>query len=174
MKENIMTIRLQTVIGQNIKRLREESGLTQTDLAEEMLRRGFGWRKETVFQSESERRTVSIVEILGLCLIFGSPLDAILLPKGSETAKTSRKHEVQLTDTLALNGKEMLHLIQSGAVTPPTAKERELRRLFSETNAIQVRLSRTEVKALEAEKQRQKLQEELAERLKRINEIEGC
>ena len=116
-----MAIRLQTVIGQNIKRLREDAGLTQGEVAEEMARKGFNWRKETVFQSESEKRSVSVAEILGLCLVFGSPMDAMLLPKGTELSKTSRQHQVQISESLVLNGKEMLHLIQAGAVKPPCA-----------------------------------------------------
>ena len=168
-----MASRLQTVIGQNIKRLRENAALTQAEVAEEMARKGFPWRKETVFQSESEKRSVSVAEILGLCLVFGSPMDAMLLPKGTELSKTSRQHQVQISESLVLNGKEMLHLIQAGAVKPPTKKDRELRRLFSETNAIQTRLSRSEVKAMEFERERQELQRGLEDRLRQISEIEG-
>jgi len=58
-------------IASSVQRLRAARGLTQEQLAEEMRRLGFDWKRITVAEVEGSRqRSASIEELLGLAKIF--------------------------------------------------------------------------------------------------------
>lgn len=61
------------MIGENVKKLREERGLTQEDLAD-MLK----ITRSAVTMIEANRRKVSSDEVVALCQIFGVSADALL------------------------------------------------------------------------------------------------
>lgn len=61
------------MIGENIKKLREENGLSQEELS-----RLLGVSRSTVTQMEANRRKVSADEIIRLCEIFGVSADELL------------------------------------------------------------------------------------------------
>ena len=68
------------VIAESIRRRREESGLTQAQLAEAMQRVGFDWKRITVTEVESAVRRVGLEELLAIAGLFAVPMVLFLLP----------------------------------------------------------------------------------------------
>jgi transcriptional regulator with XRE-family HTH domain len=86
-----MGSRLEHVIARNVAELRTERGWTQAELAEEMRAWGFTWATNRVTQLETLRRPVSLLEVIGLGMVFAVPAtrllggdDRITLPDGRE------------------------------------------------------------------------------------------
>lgn len=86
-----MGTRLEHVIARNVTELRTDHGWTQADLAREMRAWGFTWATNRVTQVETLRRPVSLLEVIGLAMVFDLPVerlldgdDKIALPDGRE------------------------------------------------------------------------------------------
>lgn len=86
-----MGTRLEHVIARKVAELRTEHGWTQADLAREMRDWGFTWATNRVAQLETLRRPVSLLEVIGLAMVFDLPVeqllagdDKIALPDGRE------------------------------------------------------------------------------------------
>ena len=86
-----MGTRLEHVIARNVAELRTEHGWTQAELAREMHDWGFTWATNRVAQLETLRRPVSLLEVIGLAMVFDLPVerlldgdDKIALPDGRE------------------------------------------------------------------------------------------
>ena len=84
-----MGTRLEHVIARNVTELRTDHGWTQADLAREMRAWGFTWATNRVTQLETLRRPVSLLEVIGLAMVFDLPVqrlldgeDKIALPDG--------------------------------------------------------------------------------------------
>jgi transcriptional regulator with XRE-family HTH domain len=75
----------------NIRRVREEQGMSQGKFAEEMTTRGWPWRQQTVTRVETGRRTVRLGEAHAAADILHVTLDRLLWPSAEAT-------EVSLTD----------------------------------------------------------------------------
>lgn len=90
------TMSFNELIGRRLSRLREQASLvgervTQPRLGEAMQSLGFDgrpgttkWTREIVNQVELGRRRVSLPELCGLALTFGTPVLALLLPVEDE------------------------------------------------------------------------------------------
>ena len=62
------------VVGKNVRRLRQEQGFTQQELADLMALWGVTWSRPTVAQMESGRRPLSVDELLALgCSLHVGP-----------------------------------------------------------------------------------------------------
>lgn len=71
------------VLAASIKRLREDRGWTQEQLAERMQGAGFNsWARSTVTEVEGSgrRRQVSVAELIGLAQVFEAPVFSMLWP----------------------------------------------------------------------------------------------
>lgn len=86
-----MGTRLEHVIARNVAELRTEHGWTQAELAREMRACGFTWATNRVTQLETLRRPVSLLEVIGLAMVFDLTVkrllagdDKIALPDGRE------------------------------------------------------------------------------------------
>ena len=86
-----MGTRLEHVIARNVAERRTDRGWTQADLAREMHTWGFTWATNRVAQVETLRRPVSLLEVVGLAMVFDLPVvellagdDKIALPDGRE------------------------------------------------------------------------------------------
>ena len=86
-----MSTRLEHVMARNVAELRTEHGWTQAELAREMHDWGFTWATNRVAQLETLRRPVSLLEVIGLAMVFDLPVerllagdDKIALPDGRE------------------------------------------------------------------------------------------
>jgi transcriptional regulator with XRE-family HTH domain len=86
-----MGTRLEHVIARNVAERRTDRGWTQADLAREMHTWGFTWATNRVAQVETLRRPVSLLEVIGLAMVFDLPVqrlldgdDQIALPDGRE------------------------------------------------------------------------------------------
>lgn len=75
-------------VGRRVRALRTDRGWTQQQLADEMERLGFPWKRITVAEVEGvRRRSVSVDELLGLALLFREPVPGfLLLAPGEELA----------------------------------------------------------------------------------------
>jgi transcriptional regulator with XRE-family HTH domain len=75
----------------NLRRVREERGMSQGKFAEEMTARRWPWRQQTVTRVETGRRTVRLGEAKAAADILGVTLDRLLWPSAEAT-------EVAMTD----------------------------------------------------------------------------
>jgi transcriptional regulator with XRE-family HTH domain len=85
--EGSTIVRLHEVAALSMKTLRTASELTQQQLADEMAALGFvGWKRITVAETESFKRRLSLEELLGVAIIFGTDVASLLAAyKGYET-----------------------------------------------------------------------------------------
>lgn len=81
-------VTLDEVIADNVRRLREQLGWRQADLAEAMHLRA-GWSTSTVSWVESLRRRVDAAELVWLCDALGVSVDELLAAPGSTRVSMS-------------------------------------------------------------------------------------
>lgn len=90
-------LRLGAIVATALKRLREECGVTQAELADDMARLGFvTWKRITVAETESGKRRPTWEELLGYCVLFAIPLMSII------------DSEIDLDDMVVLNERQEL------------------------------------------------------------------
>lgn len=93
------------MIGEKIKKLREESGLSQKDLS-----RLLGVSRSAVTLIEANRRKVSADEIVRLCEIFGISADELLChPIADESGDVFKRTFNQLNEE---DQQEVIEMIQ--------------------------------------------------------------
>jgi len=160
---------LGTVIGSSLKAKRLEAEMTQQDLAEAMVGRGLPWRRETVAQSEGDSRTVSLAELVALCLIFQCPLDAFLLPESGPGSQAPK--QIEISQGLVLTSQQLMRLIRRGGEVPQSSEERQRQRLFTEVNSIQVRLTKLDERLLQLEENRKRLRSDLLDRQRKLMDL---
>jgi transcriptional regulator with XRE-family HTH domain len=75
-------------LGNNLRRLRDEADMTQAELAQAMIERGWQWHQSTVARVESGRQSVRFSEAEALAKILGIALDRLTWagPEGPEAA----------------------------------------------------------------------------------------
>lgn len=71
-------------IAENVRRLREQAGWTQAQLAQAMRKAGFGWTRVTVTEAEGGSRRIVPEELLTLAGLFAEPMANLLLPFGPD------------------------------------------------------------------------------------------
>lgn len=71
-------VTFEAVVGGNVARLRAAAGRTQAMLADDLGLRGITWRRSTVAQVETGRRSVSLAEAIALADALGVPLAELL------------------------------------------------------------------------------------------------
>jgi transcriptional regulator with XRE-family HTH domain len=75
---------VEDIVRRNIAALRAKANLTQQGLADEMLRRGVGWTRETVAQVETTNRRITLTEAIAVAACLDVPL-ARLTATGATT-----------------------------------------------------------------------------------------
>ena len=78
------TTGIEDVFRRNIAALRSKAGLTQQQLADEMLLRGIAWTRETVAQAEATNRRLGLTEAIALAACLDVPV-ARLAASGAAT-----------------------------------------------------------------------------------------
>ena len=73
---------LNAVVGRNLRRLREQDGMTQDQLARRLRQLGLAWTRPTVAAVELGRKTLDVEELVLLSLAFGARTNAILAGDG--------------------------------------------------------------------------------------------
>jgi transcriptional regulator with XRE-family HTH domain len=77
-------VRVAVLIGQNIRSLRRAAGLTQADLADALREAGLKtWQRQTVAETESGRRDITVEELVVVAAFFEMPLSSLLASPGS-------------------------------------------------------------------------------------------
>jgi transcriptional regulator with XRE-family HTH domain len=72
------------VIAENVRRLREQAGWTQSALAEAMTKAGFRWSRVTVAEVEGAVRRIALEELLVLAALFAEPMANLFVPHGPD------------------------------------------------------------------------------------------
>lgn len=67
------------VFARQFKAERERTGMTQDEVAREMVKRGHDFHQQTVYKLENSRRKVSIGEAVDLADTLGVPVDALAI-----------------------------------------------------------------------------------------------
>lgn len=81
--------------AENLRKYRDDKGMSQTALAEAMAARGWPWRQQTVARLESGRRMVRFGEAADVAEILGVTLDRLVLP-------SAEAGEVAMVDNAAV------------------------------------------------------------------------
>jgi transcriptional regulator with XRE-family HTH domain len=68
------------IVADNLRRLRNDAGWTQAQLAEAMSGVGYDWKRITVAEVEGATRKVSLEELLALAALYGVPMATLLVP----------------------------------------------------------------------------------------------
>lgn len=86
----------EAVAGRRIRRLRQELGWSQADLAQRMCKRGFSWRQTTVTKTEAADRPLGFNEAVALADVFGTPIQVLArAPEADEAAILTRLEGVK-------------------------------------------------------------------------------
>jgi transcriptional regulator with XRE-family HTH domain len=86
---------LDRLVGRNLRKLREELDLSQTDIAEGMAAAGFPvWRKATVADVERGARKVTLDELAGLADVTEHKLESFLAPDADLSTEAERRAKV--------------------------------------------------------------------------------
>ena len=167
-------IDLSTVIAGNLRAFREAAEATQQDIADQMLQKGFPWRRETVAQSEGEGRTVSISEMLALGLVFGKPLQAFLIPVDDpdDSQAIRRPWSVAITENMIVRKSELIRLIRVGAPISQNRAEKETQKLTSEISSLEMKLVRVDSRLQEVEGTKSRLIANLEKCKSRLKSLE--
>lgn len=75
------------IVGEQVRRLRYERGLSQPALAAECQRRGWDITRDTIAKIEARTRWVGDFELVNLARSLDVPLDALLPPAVRKTLK---------------------------------------------------------------------------------------
>jgi transcriptional regulator with XRE-family HTH domain len=68
------------IVGHAVRRLREARDWSQRTVAERMTALGLKWSPTTCADVENARRGVLVAEIIGLAVIFGTPIENLIRP----------------------------------------------------------------------------------------------
>lgn len=118
---------LSTIIGEQLRRLRERRQLRQEDVAAEVQRYGLNWRRATVAAVEAGDREVSLADIVLLSLTFQKRLDWWLV--GDDGALGHSDALIQLTPTAAGPAKGVVAILSGyGAMDFKVATNPRLKR----------------------------------------------
>jgi transcriptional regulator with XRE-family HTH domain len=103
-------VRVAVLIGQNIRSLRRAAGLTQADLADALREAGLKtWQRQTVAETESGRRDITVEELVVVAAFFEVPLSGLIVSPGGAvsigTVKVGRRR---------LRVEEWVNLIEQG------------------------------------------------------------
>lgn len=86
---------LDRLVGRNLRQIREELDLSQTDVSEGMAAAGFpGWRKATVADVERGARKVALDELASLCDVTEQPLERLLTPDVELSSEAQRRSKL--------------------------------------------------------------------------------
>jgi len=169
------TIQLSTVIAKHIRAFREDAQATQQEIAEQMIQKGFPWRRETVAQSEGESRTVAIGELLALGSIFGRSLDSFIIPRDDMSGGVVRPQriDVAITSEMILRRSELIRLIRAGAPAQLGRADKDRQRLTAEISSLEMKLTRTDTRLEEIEQVRKRLISNLEKRKSQLMDLES-
>jgi transcriptional regulator with XRE-family HTH domain len=83
-----------SVVADNLRSLRNESGWTQAQVAEAMTSRGFDWKRVTVAEIEGAVRRVSLEELVVIASLHAVPMFSLLLPTEQAVVEISEPIDV--------------------------------------------------------------------------------
>lgn len=131
-------IRVSAVIGTNLRVLRNQQAITQSDLAGWMNELGFTtWRQSTVGDIEAYERQVTADELVGLSIALGEPIQTLIDPlatksRSVESLSFGGRFKIPTGKVqLWLNGIERLRLEHEE--TPTTDDEEVIETAATET-----------------------------------------
>src|SRR4051812_19842332 len=107
---------LDAAMGPLLRAALDDAGVRREDFAQQMTGLGFRWSGNTVTQIVTGRRTLSLLELAGVCDVFGKPL-ADLLPRREFGLHSG---SVSTDDVVAalLNGRSDWRAHRQGELTP--------------------------------------------------------
>jgi transcriptional regulator with XRE-family HTH domain len=118
---------VEDVVARNLRRLRTARGWTQSDLALRMRGAGFAnWRANRVTQVETQRRAVSLAELLMLSWVLGEPLARFV--DGAGDVELPGGQAVALKDVQAIVAGDITGTGEPPRVSPGAPAD-ELRRI---------------------------------------------
>jgi len=85
---------LDQVIGRNLRRLREDAGLSQDQVANRARTVGLSWTRSSVAAAEAGTKTFDVSELVLLVPLFGKSVDELLAGKGS--VRVGSIHDLEL------------------------------------------------------------------------------
>lgn len=108
-------VKIDELVGQNVRRAREDRRWTQTQLGENLEPYlGRAWTRQAVSVAEKGGRPFSVGELLALAQIFALPIEWFLLPPAANVKIVSSEHRRgslsarQLIDLLFDTGQDQL------------------------------------------------------------------
>lgn len=87
-----MSTPFNTRVGENLKRYRDNSGLTQTELAERLSELGFAFQQPTILKVEHGKRGLRMDEALAVAEILHIEV-SLLWGQGDELANAQAEHQ---------------------------------------------------------------------------------
>jgi transcriptional regulator with XRE-family HTH domain len=72
-----LSLNYERLLGEKIKRLREQRGWSQMDLAKRMTAHGVTMSQGTIAKTETARRPIRAAEVYAFAMVFGLPVEAL-------------------------------------------------------------------------------------------------
>jgi len=126
---------------QELKRLRNERGWSQEEVARRMTASGYDWHQTTVGRTESAARPLRVNEAVVLAAIFEVPITQLLVPaamKLSDVEGEIKETEEALAEVKKMVGEFQLKVEQLSAIQHQAAEM--YRKMTSATEGLEGRL----------------------------------
>lgn len=88
-------------LGEKIKTIREEKGLSQSEVVEKLMVKNVNMSRETLSKIETGNRSISAVELNALCNILGVELNSLFNEDEADDLVTLFRNENYSKDTIA-------------------------------------------------------------------------
>jgi transcriptional regulator with XRE-family HTH domain len=85
-----MAKRIEVLIGENVRKLRERGGISQAELGEEVgMLLGSSWSRSTVSQAEGGKRSFVAAEVMALASVLGCQIQYLFTSSEGEAIRIS-------------------------------------------------------------------------------------
>lgn len=109
-KDRRLILSAEQLAGQELKRLRNERGWSQEEVARRMTASGYDWHQTTVGRTESAARPLRVNEAVVLATIFEVPITQLLVPAAMKLSDV--EGEIKDTEEALAEVKKMLEEFQ--------------------------------------------------------------
>lgn len=108
-------------VGENVRHIRVQRGVTQAEFARMLGTLGGGWTKARVFSLEGGGRdSVTLTELVELSIVLRAPVDTLLRGEGN----------VRITDRCVIGRNDVAEALRHGSVPEWTLNDPDLENIF--------------------------------------------
>lgn len=122
------TLTMRAIVGRNVRRIRDESGVTAEEVSKKLRHMGLKWTPSRISELERGLKAVSLAEMVALSFALGSKNSPVRLSdlfQGNEN--------VELSPTMSTTAKHLREILGGAPVSQGTSNYPEMRQVTAAT-----------------------------------------